>query len=74
MKNDKKPSVTLKHTGGLVRHDIYRVEKLNGVAYIELNHSNKHLGKVWRVGDSLSVEVADQLCEEGRYDVTVLAP
>jgi len=69
-----KPSVTLRDNGRLISEAIYRIEKLLGTAKVQLhNPCPASTIKSWRVGDSVSAEVADKLCQEGNYQVTILA-
>lgn len=58
----------------------YEVVRLNNIAFIsiapghtasEQSARKKYLNTTWRVGDTMPVEVADFLCEDHRFDITI---
>ena len=77
---DKAPAVVLKLKPAPLAGQVYEIVRLNNIASINVNAGYtaseqsaraKFRGKAWRIGDTISVDVADFLCEDHKYDVTI---
>lgn len=76
----KVPTVQLKLKNVSLCLPAYEVVRLNNTASISIQPGHtaseqsarkKYQGKCWRVGDTMPVEVADFLCEDHRFDITI---